>query len=71
MLADERLDIRHAKVSTLGLEAIDTFYVVDADQRKVTEPVRVADLTAAVAEAVRSEPSEPMSGSSQGRVEPA
>lgn len=71
VLAEQRLDIRHAKVSTLGLEAIDTFYVVDADERKITEPTRVADLTAAVSDAVRPEQTEAVSGSSQGRVEPA
>jgi len=30
-LADLKLDIRHAKISTLGPEVIDTLYVVDED----------------------------------------
>jgi [protein-PII] uridylyltransferase len=36
-LADLSLDIRHAKVSTLGPEVIDTFYVVDANGEKLVE----------------------------------
>jgi [protein-PII] uridylyltransferase len=37
-LADVQLDIRHAKVATLGHEVVDAFYVVDADGAKVTDP---------------------------------
>ena len=34
-LADLDLDIRHAKVATLGHEVVDTFYVVDQDGAKI------------------------------------
>ena len=34
-LADVGLDVRHAKVATLGAEVVDTFYVVDAGGAKV------------------------------------
>jgi [protein-PII] uridylyltransferase len=34
-LAGLGLDVRHAKVATLGAEVVDTFYVVEADGRKV------------------------------------
>jgi [protein-PII] uridylyltransferase len=34
-LARLGLDVRHAKVTTLGAEVVDTFYVVEADGRKV------------------------------------
>ena len=37
VLADMHLDIRHAKVSTIGHEVIDTFYVVDIDGSKVLD----------------------------------
>ena len=36
VLADCRLDVRSAKVSTLGAEVVDAFYVVDGDGRKLT-----------------------------------
>ncbi len=34
-LADLGLDVRHAKVATLGADVVDTFYVVDAGGKKV------------------------------------
>jgi [protein-PII] uridylyltransferase len=37
-LADLELDIRHAKVASLGHEVVDTFYVVDARGQKITDP---------------------------------
>jgi len=37
-LAELELDIRRAKVQTLGGEVVDTFYVCDAEGRKILEP---------------------------------
>ena len=48
-LADLELDIRHAKVSTLGPEVVDVFYVVGASGTKVTDPDHVAEIERAVA----------------------
>jgi [protein-PII] uridylyltransferase len=42
------LDIRAARVSTLGAEVVDAFYVVDADGNKVTDPETQQRITAAV-----------------------
>jgi [protein-PII] uridylyltransferase len=42
------LDIRHARVLTLGPEVVDSFYVVDAEGRKVEDPHRIAELEEAV-----------------------
>ena len=36
-LADLELDIRHAKVASLGHEVVDAFYVVDAAGQKITD----------------------------------
>ena len=47
-LSDMRLDIRHAKVLTLGHEIVDSFYVVDVHGKKLTDPERVAELERAV-----------------------
>ena len=41
---DLQLDIRHAKVLTIGHEIVDTFYVVDTDGQKVEDAVRIAEL---------------------------
>ncbi len=48
-LADLELDIRHAKVSTLGPEVVDVFYVVSASGAKITDPDHVAEIERAVA----------------------
>jgi [protein-PII] uridylyltransferase len=48
-LAELELDIRHAKVSTLGPEVVDVFYVVGASGAKVTDPDHVAEIERAVA----------------------
>jgi [protein-PII] uridylyltransferase len=45
---DLRLDIRHAKVETLGNEVVDSFYVVDQHGAKVDDEQRVAELRRAV-----------------------
>jgi [protein-PII] uridylyltransferase len=51
-LADNGLDVRQARVTTLGVEAVDAFYVVDADGRPVTDSRRRADVEQAVLAAV-------------------
>jgi [protein-PII] uridylyltransferase len=47
-LAELRLDIRHAKVTTLGHEVVDVFYVVTGSGEKVTDQRRVGDIERAV-----------------------
>jgi [protein-PII] uridylyltransferase len=54
VLADAGLDIRHARVQTLGSEVVDTFYVRDANGEKVDvdrdgESIRTAVLNALIA----------------------
>ena len=39
------LNVRMAKVSTLGDRARDAFYVVEHDQAKITNPARKKDVT--------------------------
>jgi len=51
-LADAGLDIRHAKISTLGIEAIDTFYVVDEAGRRLDDPARLDAVTASIMSAI-------------------
>jgi [protein-PII] uridylyltransferase len=47
-LADLELDIRHAKVSTLGHELVDVFYVVRASGDKIEDPEHMAEVERAV-----------------------
>jgi len=47
-LSDMRLDIRHAKVLTLGHEIVDSFYVVDMHGKKLTDADRISELERAV-----------------------
>jgi [protein-PII] uridylyltransferase len=47
-LADSDLDITVAKVSTLGTEVVDVFYVRTADGSKLTDPADVRELERAV-----------------------
>ncbi len=47
-LSDLELDIRHAKVSTLGHEVVDAFYVVDAEGAKVSDPEHRRELERAI-----------------------
>jgi [protein-PII] uridylyltransferase len=47
-LAELELDIRHAKVATLGAEVVDSFYVVDAHGAKVADDEHVVELRQAV-----------------------
>ncbi|MGI9022248.1 MAG: ACT domain-containing protein, partial [Acidimicrobiales bacterium] len=51
-LADLGLDIRHATVSTIGHQAVDAFYVVDAPGDKLTDPARLKEVEAAVRKAL-------------------
>ena len=43
-LLEMQLDIRHAKVVTLGHEVVDSFYVVDRHGQKLTDPERIREL---------------------------
>ena len=45
---DLELDIRHAKVQTLGHEVVDTFYLVDRDGSKLYDEGRIRQLEQAV-----------------------
>jgi [protein-PII] uridylyltransferase len=49
-LAELELDIRSAKVATVGHEVVDAFYIVDAEGAKVTGPERAAEIERAVLE---------------------
>jgi [protein-PII] uridylyltransferase len=51
-LADMQLDIRHAKVSSLGGEALDSFYVRGSDGLKIYDPAHLAELERAVLHAL-------------------
>jgi [protein-PII] uridylyltransferase len=51
-LATLGLDIRHAKVSTLGHEVIDTFYVVDSDGEKIADSNLLGHIEKMVLEAL-------------------
>ena len=48
VLTDMHLDIRHAKVSTMGHEVIDTFYVVDIDGAKVLDSLVLTEIRTAM-----------------------
>ena len=54
-LAGLGLDIRSARVQTLGAEVVDAFYVVDADGRKLLDPERLATVREAISLAVGGE----------------
>lgn len=47
-LAELDLDIRTAKVQTLGAEVVDAFYVLDATGAKITDPEHQAEIRRAV-----------------------
>jgi [protein-PII] uridylyltransferase len=47
-LADLHLDIRHAKVATLGHEVVDSFYVADANGSKITDGDHAREIERAV-----------------------
>jgi [protein-PII] uridylyltransferase len=54
-LAEADLDVRRAKVSTLGHEVVDAFYVVDAGGQKVTDPEHLAEVERAILAALLTE----------------
>ena len=47
-LSECGLDVRAARVETLGAEAVDVFYVVGADDAPVTEPAARGQIAAQV-----------------------
>ncbi|MDP8936742.1 MAG: [protein-PII] uridylyltransferase [Actinomycetota bacterium] len=47
-LADLELDIRSAKVATLGHEVVDTFYVLDASGERIVDPDHAREVERAV-----------------------
>lgn len=47
-LSDSELDVRSARVSTLGHQVVDVFYVVDACGRKVTDAEHLREVELAV-----------------------
>lgn len=51
-LSDLQLDIRHARIQTLGDEVVDTFYVRDAGGRKVDDAFAVREVERALLHAV-------------------
>ena len=52
VFADERLDIRHARIATLGDNVIDTFYVREASGSLITDAQRRSVITKRILEAV-------------------
>jgi [protein-PII] uridylyltransferase len=51
-LADLDLDIRSAKISTLGREVVDAFYVVGTDGRPITDPEHLVEIERAIVHAL-------------------
>jgi [protein-PII] uridylyltransferase len=51
-LAELDLDIRSAKVQTLGSEVVDAFYVTGRGGEKVTDPVHLAEVSRALIHAI-------------------
>ena len=51
-LADCDLDVRTAKVSTLGHEVVDAFYVTDAEGRKLVDPAHLREIELSVLDAL-------------------
>jgi [protein-PII] uridylyltransferase len=47
-LADIELDIRHAKVASLGHEVVDVFYVLGPGGQRIADPGDVAEVVRAV-----------------------
>ncbi len=48
----EGLDVRTAKVSTLGHEVVDAFYVTDAEGRKLADPTHLREIELSVLDAL-------------------
>jgi [protein-PII] uridylyltransferase len=53
-LADLGVDVRHAKVATLGHEAVDAFYVTEGDGTKL-DPHRGAEVEQGILAALGAE----------------
>jgi [protein-PII] uridylyltransferase len=51
-LAEVSLDIRHAKVQTMGLEVLDSFYVRTHEGQKVTDADHLGEVRRALLHAV-------------------
>lgn len=54
VLADLELDVRSARMSTLGAEVVDAFYVVDSEGAPIEDPERRAAIEQALLTACRS-----------------
>ena len=52
MYKRQSLDIRHARVQTLGLEVVDTFYVRTAAGQKLTDSFHRSEVERALLHAV-------------------
>ncbi|MDQ1682759.1 MAG: [protein-PII] uridylyltransferase [Frankiaceae bacterium] len=52
VVADHGLDVRSAKVASLGAEVVDAFYVVDTAAARVTDATKLAELESALIAAV-------------------
>jgi [protein-PII] uridylyltransferase len=48
VLAEHELDVRSARIQTLGAEVVDAFYVVGVDGHTVDDPERRARIEAAL-----------------------
>ncbi|MGN6473022.1 MAG: HD domain-containing protein, partial [Mycobacteriales bacterium] len=48
VLADSGLDVRSARIQTLGAEVVDAFYVVDVEGRTIDDPAQRAEIEAAL-----------------------
>ncbi len=67
-LSEMDLDIRSAKVQTLGNDVVDAFYVRDAAGNKVDEPGVLAEIELAIQHVLREErPPQPLAGRSASR----
>ncbi|MDH5291137.1 MAG: hypothetical protein OEY41_14175, partial [Acidimicrobiia bacterium] len=51
-LAELHLDIRRAKIQTFGPQAVDSFYLLDAEGRKLSDPDLLNELALAIRSAV-------------------
>mgnify|MGYP001021916556 CR=1 FL=1 len=54
-LTDLDLDVRSAKIHTLGAEVVDAFYVRDRSGAKVTDPEYLAEIERAIVHALTEE----------------
>jgi [protein-PII] uridylyltransferase len=52
VVADHGLDVRSAKVASLGAEVVDAFYVVDTAAARLTDATKLAELESALIAAV-------------------